>query len=189
MGCFKTFDLFTYLLGRQNSGGSPSDFPEVVDIVYQDNEHITLVDNKGVEHAMVIVYTNGFITNLAIDGENIEVVYDNENNIITVDGINIDISNYNGKAEEWLSTFLTFVNPITNTMDSCFQSLTECRNILVTNLNAKGVIATLDETLTQLASQIDDIVTLPENAGLPSAPLFLNRKANIRIDRITVELK
>lgn len=61
-------------------------------IVYNDDNTITLTDTDGAEHTMVCEYTDGKITSVEFDGISIPLQY-NESNLVKVGGVSVDVSN------------------------------------------------------------------------------------------------
>ncbi len=70
-------------------GGSSISY---TDIVYNDDNTITLTDTDGTEHTMVCEYTDGKLTSLKFDGKSVALKYEGDV-LISVGGVSVDVSN------------------------------------------------------------------------------------------------
>lgn len=153
------FDLFTYLLAKQNAGGggggSGANFQS---LTINNDGTITIVDVEGATHTLVPTYdSNNVMTAITYDDKNIPLVYDDNGYLIKVGNSDIDIGEYTGVAEAVLATLLTLTSPAENTLDSALAQLETDRQTFIFNLSEKGVEAQSDDTITDLVPLILDI--------------------------------
>lgn len=95
----KIFDLFTYLLAKQNAGGGGGSAGGInfKSVSINDNNTITVVDIKDNSHILTPTYNGeGIITSIIYDDINIPLVYDSEGNLIKIGDSNIDVREYIG---------------------------------------------------------------------------------------------
>lgn len=94
-------------------GGGSGDSIKYSDIVYNDDDTITLTDTDGNEHTIVCEYDGGKLVGATYDGKAIELTY-NDDNLVGIGGTDIDLSNA-PMSKSYPPTWFTFeanVEPI-----------------------------------------------------------------------------
>lgn len=61
-------------------------------IVYNDDNTVTLTDKDGVDHIMVCEYTDGVLSGLTYDGKSVELTYE-EDTLVNIGTIEVDMAN------------------------------------------------------------------------------------------------
>lgn len=61
-------------------------------IVYNDDNTVTLTDKDGVDHTMVCEYTDGVLSGLTYDGKSVELTYE-EDALVNIGAIEVDMAN------------------------------------------------------------------------------------------------
>lgn len=84
-----TYDIMDAISLIEVGGGGGISY---TDIVYNDDNTITLTDTDGAEHTMVCEYTDGKLTSLKFDGKSVALEYDSDV-LISVGGVSVDVSN------------------------------------------------------------------------------------------------
>ena len=83
-----TYDIMTAI--AEITGGSGG--IQYTNIVYNENNTITLTDKNGVVHTMICTYENDMLVSVTYDGKAIELVYDGDV-LVSVGNTTVDIAN------------------------------------------------------------------------------------------------
>jgi hypothetical protein len=79
-------------------------------IVYNDDNTVTLTDKDGVDHIMVCEYTDGILNGLTYDGRSVELTYE-EDTLVNIGAIEVDMANApieSGGGEDNPLKYMTF---------------------------------------------------------------------------------
>lgn len=85
-------------------------------IVYNDDNTVTLTDKDGVDHTMVCEYTDGVLSGLTYDGKSVELTYE-EDALVNIGTVEVDMANVpieSGGTDE----IITITTAITNTLEA-----------------------------------------------------------------------
>jgi hypothetical protein len=76
-------------------------------IVYNDDNTVTLTDKDGVDHTMVCEYTDGALSGLTYDGKSVELTYE-EDVLVNIGAMEVDMANapYESGGTEELETLI-----------------------------------------------------------------------------------
>lgn len=109
---YKPADMSQAILNIAGGGGS-GDSINYSDIVYNDDDTITLTDTDGNEHTIVCEYDGDNLVGATYDGKAIELAYDGDN-LVCIGGTDVDLSNA-PMSKSYPPTWFTFeanVEPI-----------------------------------------------------------------------------
>ena len=85
-------DFFSLIAGKIMGGGSGSSGVEYTNIVYNEDNTVTLTDKDGIEHTMSCTYENGKLTGVNYDGKAVELTY-NGDVLVNVGKAVVDMGN------------------------------------------------------------------------------------------------
>ena len=86
-----TFDIMT-AIAEISGGDSGSGGAEYTNIVYNDDNTITLTDTEGIEHTIECEYADGKLVSVNYNGTSVALEYDGDM-LVSIDGVAIDMSN------------------------------------------------------------------------------------------------
>ena len=87
-------DIFSYILGSQINGGGSGKGSNFKSLTLEEDGSYTVVDFKDVEHTIEVEEENGTIVGLTYDGEEINIEYDEDGNLMLIGESEINVSNH-----------------------------------------------------------------------------------------------
>lgn len=156
----------TYQLMNMISNIQSGSSVEYSNIVYNDDNTITLIDDKGNIHTISCVYEGDRIVSISYDGENIELEFNGET-LVNVGGTHIDVSNApaNTRLKEFIEGTLTEIvdDTITTVGNKALYYNSTIQNVDLPNCASVGQYAFSDcSTLTNI--NLPSCVTLSKGA-------------------------
>lgn len=88
------FDIISYIMGSQINGGGSGEGKAFKSLTLENNGSYTVLDWEDNEHTIEVEEENGRIIGLTYDGEEINIEYDDNGNLVKVADSEIDVENY-----------------------------------------------------------------------------------------------